>query len=234
MTVALKFEIAKLDDVPEGIRNEYAEHTAADGTKSFRLALDLPADHSIENVKGLKTALAKERDNAKTAATAQEAAQRELTTLREQLRGLDVSTLKAERDTLAKTITESQQRLDTAIASAAIVSALAEHRGNATVLTPLLERQVRVVNGEPVVVGTDGKPRAGVSVSDLVGELRNDSAYAGVFAGTGKSGGGATGGDGAPGGTKPGTHKRRSQMTLAEKAAAMRELGTDGFMNLPA
>jgi hypothetical protein len=45
----------------------------------------------------------------------------------------------------------------------------------------------RAVDGAVVVLGDDGKPREGVSLSAFVAELRQDDR----FAGTGKSGVGA-------------------------------------------
>jgi hypothetical protein len=225
--MALKFEVENLDSIPESLRGEYAEHTDAAGKKTFKLALDLPDGLAVENVAGLKSALQKERTNAGDTA-------KELAKLRESLNGVDVASLQGELKTLREQSQASQGRLEAAIASAQISAAIAQHRGNQELLAPVLEKRTRVVDGVVAVIGDDGKVRDGVTVSDLVAEMRGNDVYSGAFAGTGKSGGGATGGDGSGGGGKPAAYKRRSAMSLQEKASAIRELGTDGFMSLPA
>jgi len=60
--MAIKATIEKLDDVPEAIREDYEERDGKFHLKGF-----VPKD-KVEDVTGLKTALGKERDNAKAAA----------------------------------------------------------------------------------------------------------------------------------------------------------------------
>lgn len=56
--MALKWRIAKLEDVPESLRGEYK---AVDGGKGFELDLDLPRGMAVEDVGQLRTSLAETR-----------------------------------------------------------------------------------------------------------------------------------------------------------------------------
>jgi hypothetical protein len=55
--MALKYTVDDLESVPESVpealRSEYEEHEA-DGKKTYRLALELPENYAVENVRGLK------------------------------------------------------------------------------------------------------------------------------------------------------------------------------------
>lgn len=81
------------------------------------------------------------------------------------------------------------------------LSALAEHKGNAKLLMPVILAQTKVVQGEDgeyftAVLNAKGEIRAGsdggpMPISKLVAEMKDDKEYAAAFEGTQKSGGGA-------------------------------------------
>lgn len=225
--MALKYTVENLDDIPEALRNEYAEHTAEDGTKSFRLSLELPENHTIEDVRGLRGALDKERTNARNAEKARKELEARLTDAPE-------PALAAELETLRATLRDSQARLEAAVADAAIGKAVAKHKGNTELLPTIIKTMTKVEGDKVLVLGADNKVREGVTVDELVAELAADAKYGGLFAGTGKSGGGSTGTDGGKGtGVQITAGMRRSKMSMGEKARFIREHGEDRFMQLP-
>lgn len=225
--MALKYTVANLDDVPEALRSEYAEHTAADGSKSYRLALELPDNHSIEDVRGLKSSLTKERDNNKAAAKLIKELEARLATAPE-------PALTAEVETLRATIRDSEVRLQAAVADAEISKAVVKHKGNAELLPTIVKTMTRVEDGKVLVLGADNKVRDGVTVDDLIAELAADNKYAGLFAGTGRSGGGSTGTDGGKGGhVQIAAGMRRSSMKPSDKAKFIREHGQERYMQIP-
>ena len=81
------------------------------------------------------------------------------------------------------------------------LAALAEHKGNAKLLMPVILAQTKVVQGEDgeyftAVLNAKGEIRAGsdggpLPISKLVQEMKEDKEYAAAFEGTQKSGGGA-------------------------------------------
>lgn len=80
------------------------------------------------------------------------------------------------------------------------LSALAEHKGNAKLLMPVILAQTKVVQGDDgeyftAVLNAKGEIRAGsdggpMPISKLVAEMKEDKEYALAFEGTQKSGGG--------------------------------------------
>lgn len=182
--MALASVVDKIEDVPEAIREDYVQ--SQDG--KFRLKL-LDGFESADSVKGLKSALQKERDNAAKAA-------RDAAALAEQFKGIDPDKIKAwesaqasaqedaakkagEWDALKKQLTESQAkdiakkdaeiaRRDAAISALMIdgeaARVVADEKGNATLLMPHIKMLTRVqpdANGNPrvVVVDEQGQPR---------------------------------------------------------------------------
>jgi hypothetical protein len=228
--VPLKYQVADLNEIPEALRAEYAEHTDDAGQKSFRLALDLPDNFAVEDVKGLKSALQRERENAREAERLRKAAE-------ERAAGAGSEALQAEVATLRETLTASERRLQDAIAANEMGAAVAKHRGNPHVLLPVLKTMTKVVDGAVVVLDAAGQPRAGVTVDALVAELAGRDEYAGSFAGTGQSGGASHGTQGSKGSGSSGTltlaGRRRSSMSPKERVAAIKELGNDAYMRLP-
>ncbi len=224
----LKYQVESLDAVEEAQRALYAEHTDDSGAKSFRLALELPEGVEVASFKGLKTALAKERDNAREA-------ERLRKELEARLQGLDPATLQAELESQRRETAARESRLQTALVAASIERACAAARGNPELLAPMLEKRTAVREGVVVVLDDIGAVRPGVTVSALVAEMSASGRFDGAFAGTGNSGGGSHGVQGGKGsaGTLSLSGRRRGSMSPSEKVAALKELGTDGFMRLP-
>lgn len=81
------------------------------------------------------------------------------------------------------------------------LAALAEHKGNAKLLMPVILAQTKVVQGDDgeyftAVLNAKGEIRAGsdggpLPISKLVAEMKEDKEFAAAFEGTQKSGGGA-------------------------------------------
>lgn len=226
----LKYTVATLDDIPESLRSEYAEHTAEDGSKSFRLALELPEHHTVEDVRGLKTALGRERDNAKAAEKARRDLESQLAS------GGDTKALQAELESLRSETAARDARIADLVAGGEMREALAKHRGNPHTMIPVLKSMTKVENGKVVVLDDAGKPREGINVDALVAELRDRDEFSSAFAGTGQSGGGSTSTDTSKGVNRPTltlAGKRRSQLSYGERARLLQELGSDAYHRLP-
>lgn len=174
--MALKLKITKLEDVAEGLRSMYKP----DGD-AFVLDVD-----GIEDNSGLKSALEKERTNARDAVK-QAAAWKALGKTPEEIQALVEAQAQAERDKLtkagewdklAKQMTDAhaleitkqgetakgyRAQLERHLVDAAAVSALAAAKGNAELLLPHVKARTKVVeeNGEFVlrVVDAKGDPR---------------------------------------------------------------------------
>jgi len=218
-------EHAALD---EGARANYDERTDKDGAKSYWAQLEGPDGYAYEDVKGLKSALTREREQYK-------AANRQLAQMRDKLGDIDVETLQSELETLRAESAASTARLGAALRASAVAAACASAKANPALIEPVVEKRTQVTNGKIVVLDEAGAP-TDMTVTQLVNELREDDRYAGAFAGTGNSGGGSSGANGSKGSarsTPSAGPQRRSAMSVQAKCAYISEHGNDAFMNLP-
>jgi DNA-binding transcriptional MerR regulator len=222
----LPFTVEALDKIPEAQRGLYTKTETG-----FRLDVD-----GYEEPTALKSALEKERTNARDA-VAQAKAWKALGKTPEEIQELVAAQAQAERDKLAKAgewdklreqmnqqhqaeIATREQaakalrgQLERHLVDADAVTALAAAGGNAKLLLPHVKSQVRVFeeNGEFAVrvVDAAGNPRVNgkgefLSMTDLVGEMRQSDVYAPAFLAPPASGGGARPNAGAPGGAQKG------------------------------
>lgn len=129
--------------------------------------------------------------------------------------------------------------LEKNLIDAAATSAIAELKGVPALLLPHIRDRVKVEekDGEfsVVVLDEDRKtPKLNatnqpMSIKELVAAMREDETFGRAFEAPGGSGGGGQGG----GGGQQGGYKKKSEMTAREKAAAMQELGVEGYAKLP-
>jgi hypothetical protein len=274
--MALSLIVDNLESVAETLRDEYE----SDGSGKFVLKA-AKGYESPDAVKGLKSALQKERDNVGARST-------ELSKIKEQLGDLtpdQIVELRAKLATdeenkakaagewdklkgqmndqhkaaLAKKDEENgalRNALNAQLIDSEAARAIADEKGNATLLMPHVKAMTRVVEEggkfKVVVVDEVGTPKVDakgepLTIKALVAQLRTNEVYAGAFAGSGNSGGGAgagagaggggagAGGAGAGGGSGAGTKPTsRSKMTIVEKTTYIKEHGTDEYMKIPA
>jgi len=267
--MSLKPFVESLEDVAEALQGEYVE---VDGGYQLEVLSGYVSKDKVEDVSGLKSALHKERDNARTAARrARELEDQfggfdpeELTTLRnEKAKAEEDRKMKAgEWDLLKKQMNEKQaaeleardskinslrKAYDNQLIDSAVVTAIAESKGNATLLKPHVAAHVKVVQEESgafsvQVVDDAGNPRVDgngqfLKVSDYVKEMRENDTYAGAFIGTQSSGGGTApgGGKGEGAGKKGGipSDLKRSSMTARQKIDFIREFSDEDYQRLP-
>jgi hypothetical protein len=212
--VKLSAIVETLEGLDEPLRENYTEREL-NGKKVFVLTVD-GIEHAHE-VKGLKSALDRTRDENKDLAARLKKAE-----------GADYK---------AKYL---QHALDRA-ASEAILAG----QGDPLFLTPILRDRLRVTedgdkvtvtvageNGEALLNEATGQPYTAADYVKLV--MRKDARYASVFKGTSESGGGSTGAafTGAAH-TKPTAGLKRSTMSPADKVAYIGEHGRGAYEALP-
>jgi hypothetical protein len=217
-----------LEAIPEDIRENYSE--GEDGTFSLTL------------VKGLKSALGKERQFVKERDI-------KLATQRDENEGAITSAIARRESELQeefRTREESirKEALETSQSArkkAAVAVALQKVGGNILLLEEKVAAQLAIdENGEAYVASKDGTPLLDEngnrqSVDGLVATFRADPNFAGAFKGNGQSGGGGAGAETGNGGVMQMSSEPqfRSQMTPKEKVAFINEHGNDKFQSLP-
>lgn len=238
----MKIEVSDATGLPEWLQSHVAED---DGKKM----LDLTKLPEPEDVSGLKSALQKERENvsayskygkpeeieakiaeltekAKGTGKGAEDAQAKLDALKEEYEGK-----LSERDTRITKMMQSnaQASLKAELAKAGFISEAIDDIA-ATAMSRLQFNE----DGTPKVLTSDGKPMIGsgadhgATLADLAKELAEAKPYA--VRDQGKGGGGKPAG--SSGGTPTGATKR-SEMNHAQKAAFIREHGSDAYTKLP-
>jgi hypothetical protein len=219
-------EVKSLDAIPEDWRENYEPVTTEDGGTVYRLAV-LNGYESQDAVKGLKSALKKERDNVSLL-------KKEITTLK--------GAQPTESDDLRSQLAAKDKELANSAAQAAALSALQKAGADADLLLPLVTKRLRAEKngnggGHTVeVLGEDGNPLLSesgepLSVGAFVESLK--AKHPNAFAGTPHRGGGAPADGGTGRYSASSTSKRRSKMTPKEKVAFIREHGNAKFMELP-
>lgn len=227
----LEAEINSLEGLPEDLHENYVEVDTENG-KVFRLAI-LDGWESPDGIAGLKSALQKERDAAKTHA-------REVKELRAKLEQANPS----EADELRRQVREQEAALAQSAARSAALEAIQSAGGDAALLEPLVLKRlkaekdgdahvVRVMgeNGSSPLLADDGNE---LSVAAFVNSLKDR--HPNAFRGTSNTGGGTPPLEGryslGLGGSK-GETPRRSQMSPREKVDYVRQHGDAAFQALP-
>ncbi len=231
--MALDSYLSSLDELPEVFREHYV--AAGDG---FTLDVHSVDGRTLEDVGSIKSALARERTTAAKSAKAlkafegidadlareamakigemadwspDEQVQERIAAREKQL--MDKHAAEIQAATAANA--DLDKHLRSFVVDAALAEAIAKHKGNATLLMPLLRAQIEVDRDDggeffPRVVDSAGNTRItdragatdGMSVDELVKSLRDDSTTAAAFAGSVIAGSGATpssGGSARPG-----------------------------------
>jgi hypothetical protein len=242
--MALKAMIENLDAVEADLRELYAPG----GDGKFRLAVEDP--ESLVDTKGLKSALAKERAQARELAARlkdfqgmdpaefrklkQESARREQRDLAKAGRWDDLKArLAAEHrealDQRDRTIARLKTDLSRHLMDSAATHALARAGGMPALLLPHVKARLEVVESESGhtlrVIDESGQARTKdgepLSLEDLVAEMRSDPVFAPAFQGNGGSGGGAPAGAGSTGSPRPGDLLSRSREALKKGDVAL-------------
>jgi hypothetical protein len=149
-----------------------------------------------------------------------------------------------ERDGLTGKIGTLTKTLERKLIDSDAVQAIAELKGEPTLLLPHVRSRVKVEEKDgdyvPVVLTADGKgpmlnaKNEPMTVKELVESMREDKAFGRAFEGSGHSGGGGTGGGSGGGGSAPNQGGlRKSTMTIPEKTKYMEEHGPEAFRALP-
>jgi chromosome segregation ATPase len=205
-------------DLPEALRASAKE---ADGTWHA----ELPTGWAIEDVAGLRNALQDEKATRRTLSSRVEEAESERESLKAKLAALSsegegkLEEYRAQLEAKVAADIEAREAKIKALADQnwqlsfgqQAMQAIAEHKGNAKLLMPLVERRVRREldeqgNVRMVILTEDGKEaisRKSGSVSpmdlgELLSEMKSDSAYQAAFEGSAGGSGAnhATGGSG--------------------------------------
>lgn len=209
--MALKYEVATLEEVPESLRGEYVE---AGG--KYRLSVD-----GIDDAKELKTALAKEREERKSASAKAAELAAEKAALEEQgliesqkfkelaeLKGQAALKASQELDALKRHIADK----DRSEAALRVAGSLTRD----TARMELLKEQVM----KHTVHGADGVSFEidGVKVTPEILQKTLTEKYAFLVDGSGAAGGGATGGKGggAANGNMGGSRSEREAAIAAK------------------
>lgn len=213
------------NDAGTAVAEHYKPMEGRDGF--FMLDVGAIDGHGLEDNQGLKSALEKERSNVSTLqgqiknfgdldpVKAREA----LATIEKIGKGESTEEVKAQIEAVTNQLTEKHQgelgerdtkigtlteQLSTALIDSAATSAIAEAKGNAKLLLPLVKSQVKLqedtIDGKSVkvvrVMNERGEVRVSpktnnqgpMTVGELIEEMSKDKSLAGAFAGSGNSG----------------------------------------------
>lgn len=218
--MALQLTVDSIDALDDSVKPLYVQ-------KDGKFVLDVDG---IEDTSGLKSALQTERKTAKelekqtkawkalgktpeeiqelieaAEAKAQTEAERkgEWDKLRAQMNEKHQTELKTKDETIG----QMRKRLEAELVDAKAVAAIAAADGNAKLLLPHVQRNVKVdENFNVIVVDAKGDPRVNgkgepLSINDLIIEMRSTDDFGQAFKGSGQSGSGtrpANGGGGTP------------------------------------
>lgn len=239
----IKLTVEKLDDVAEALRSLYVERDGkfeldAEGLPEIRTALR-EANAEAKNLrlkfKGIdpeEVATMREQFEELRGKSGTDA----LNALKEQL----VSAHGKERDKLQKKIDRMTQELDRALVESAATSALVAAKGSPALLMPHVRRHVKVVESddgrfEARVVDEKGNPRVRddgtpMLIKHLVDEMRANEEFGRAFEASGAAGTGDDHGTGGGGGRAT---KKRSEMSVEQKADYVAKHGTEAYFKLP-
>lgn len=204
-------------DKMEGLQNKNTE-ILGKLKEAKKVADGLPEDFSIEKWNEMVKAL-DGVDLSKLSTPEQvEAVKANLTEAHQK----EIEQLKTREGTLHGALQKS-------LVDSVVASAVSKAHGNATLLSPHIAQQVKMVeeDGEfrAVVIGPNGAERFSVekagermSIDELVGEFKGNDTYAAAF-GAGNGGGG--GGGGGDGGGRPNPWKKGPDYSLTEQSRIM-------------
>lgn len=202
----LKLKVETLDNIPEPLREMYAE---ADGG-GYQLQVE-----GIEDTTGLKTALQKERENARKAAAQAKQWERIGKTPDEIAEMLEAQSnppkptkdeSAALREQFQKQLAAKDEQIGTVkktlekqLVDAAAVQAIAAANGIPELLLPHVKSRVRVIESEGEyrvqVLDSNGTPLinnkgSDMTITELVSEMRQSDVFAPAFRGSGAQGSG--------------------------------------------
>lgn len=188
--MALKLIVEKLDEVPETSRSLYVE-------KDGKFVLDV--EGGMEDVAGLKSALAAERQARKDAERAAKAKEADEASAKAQAEKAEMErkgeweklrqTVEAEKASLAKERDTALEGLKAQLIKSHVNAAIAEHKGSKH-LAKLVEDQFEAVlspegDHKVIVKGDPAKTPA-----QFIEGLKKDASYGAFFEGSDTSGGG--------------------------------------------
>lgn len=242
--MALPFSVESLDNVPENLRELYAETD-----NGYRLNVD-----GYEDPSNLKSALQKEREAAKKYSRELEGWKKtgkspdEIADLLLQAEKADEDKAKnaGEWDKLKDQLMEKHNRelstreealkgmkstLESYLVDAQAASAISEHKGVTQLLMPHVKAAVKVIDEDGQykvrVVNDRGEPRINdkgeyMTINELVSEMRQSEVYGRAFESSAKAGSGANPAGGSSGGSS-GIKSLADAKTPAEKAEYVRQ-----------
>lgn len=237
MPIKLEIDKATFDSLDDTLKDEYDVFGGNEDEPRYRLKAAIEEEwQSPDDIHGLKQALDRERQNARSNAGKAKQAD----DLRPKAEKADA--LEQELEEARKANADIKKKLGAAQTERQVIAAIAETKGRMNVLLPVIKDKVRMGdNGVEVVdengdlmLGDDGKP---LSVKGLLNQMADSEDYAVLFEARGMSGGGSppngssnvNRSDFQPTSTKP----RRSQMSAKAKVAFIKEHGDPAFQNLP-
>lgn len=236
----LKLTVEKLDEVDEALRPLYVEREGKH---------ELDVDGVPELRAALKTA---NREAATLRTKYKDIDPEEVETMRQQVEELKTKAGPEALESIKRQMNEAhgkereklQQKLDRlraslsdALVEGEAARVLAEMKGSPTLLLPHIRKSVKitetddgfavhVVNGKGESrVRDDGSP---MTIKQLVEEMKGAPEFGRAFDGSGAAGTGSGGGSGGGGAAK-----KRSQMTVEQKAAYVAEHGQEAYLKLP-
>lgn len=236
----LKLTVDKLDEVDEALRPLYVEREGkyeldVDGVPDLRAALKTANREAAT----LRTKF-KDVDLEEVAALREQVEELKTKAGPEALESIKKQMNEAhgkEREKLQKRLDKVRATMEEALVDGEASRALAELKGSPTLLLPHIRKHVKIAESDEgfaiQVVNSKGEPRvrddgAPVTIKQLVEEMKGAAEFGRAFDG---SGAGGTGSGGASGGG--GAAKKRSQMTVEQKAAFVAEHGQDVYLKLP-
>ncbi len=218
------------EDVPDEVKSIYIEKEGL-----FVLDVEQKEGYSLENVTGLKSALQSERNNSKTLNEKLVGFQALNETLNQQasikkptegdlgkvsqleMKISEMTTVMKERDSLYNGLKLKNE------VNSAFSAYQKDLMPNADkLLLPHIESKIKMIDGAVKVVdhsgqvriSTNGSSVTDMTVNELIGEFKNDSAYSTCWKGTNASGSGAT-----SSGSSLTSGKSFKEMSLVEKTA---------------
>ena len=229
--MALKYTVAKIEDIEEVFRSHYKPVDAADLSKGYDIDLDgAPHPEDVGALKRTVEHVNRERDEAIALAKANGSKTTE-----------EIEALRRSADAQIKTLKDQIAEADGRARQAFLdksVSELAADLGGtrAGLLLPHLKNRlvVEAPDGVPLVrvLGKDGKASA-LSLEDLKTEFKTDELFAPVIQAGRASGSGTSGGQSSQGGAGGGSGKKAGELpknaTIQDKVKWLEEQGTPGF-----